>query len=51
MVVPCLYSNYNSGKKSDIKIFGFDWESGELVREVSNEKLIEILKDEDYRIG
>jgi hypothetical protein len=51
MVVPCLYSNYNSGKKSDIKIFGFDWVSGELVREVSNEKLIEILKDEDYRIG
>jgi len=51
MVVPCLYSSFRSSKKSDIKIFGFDWESGELVREVSNEKLIEILKDEDYRIG
>ena len=51
MVVPCLYSNYNSGKKSDIKIFGFDWESGELVREINDEKLIEILEDKDYYIG
>ena len=51
MVVPCLYSDFNSGKESDIKIFGFDYVSGELVREVSDEKLNEVLEDEDYRIG
>ena len=51
MVVPCLYSRYSSNKKSDIKIFGFDWENGELVREISNEELIEILEDKDYYIG
>jgi hypothetical protein len=51
MVVPCLYSSYNSGKKSDIKIFGFDWESGELVREISDEELGKILEDKDYYIG
>jgi len=51
MVVCCLYSKWNSGKESDIKIFGFDWNSGELVREINEEKLNEILKDEDYFIG
>jgi hypothetical protein len=51
MVVPCLYSRYSSNKKSDIKIFGFDWKNGELVREISNEELIEILEDKDYYIG
>jgi hypothetical protein len=51
MVVPCLYSSYNNDKKSDIKIFGFDWESGELVREINNEELGKILEDKDYYIG
>jgi hypothetical protein len=51
MVVPCLYSSYKSGKKSDIKIFGFDWESGELVREINDEELGKILEDKDYYIG
>ena len=51
MVVPCLYSDWGSNKESDIKIFGFDWDSGELIREIDEEKLSEILKDEDYYIG
>ena len=51
MVVPCLYSSYYNDKKSDIKIFGFDWESGELVREINNEELGKILEDKDYYIG
>ena len=51
MVVPCLYSEYFSDKESDIKIFGFDFDNGELVREIEDEKLIEILKDKDYFIG
>ena len=51
MVVPCLYVSYNSDKESDIKIFGFDFDNGELVREIDSEKLNEILKDKDYYIG
>jgi hypothetical protein len=51
MVVPCLYSDYNSGKESDIKIFGFDYNNGELIKEINEEKLSEILKDKDYYIG
>ena len=51
MVVPCLYSDYNSNKENDVNIFGFDYSNGELVREISDEKLIEILKDKDYFIG
>jgi hypothetical protein len=51
MVVPCLYSDWGSNKESDIKIFGFDWDNGELIREIDEEKLSEILKDEDYYIG
>ena len=51
MVVPCLYSNYNSDKESDIKIFGFNYDNGELIREINKEKLNDILKDEDYYIG
>ena len=51
MVVPCLYSDWGSNKESDIKIFGFDWDSGELIREIDEEKLSEILKDKDYYIG
>ena len=51
MVVPCLYSEYFSDKESDIKIFGFDFDNGELVREIEDEKLNEILKDKDYFIG
>ena len=50
MVVPCLYSDWGSNKKSDIKIFGFD-ENGVLVREINEEKLSEILEDKDYYIG
>ena len=50
MVVPCLYSNWGSNKKSDIKIFGFN-DNGVLVREIDNEKLSVILEDEDYYIG
>jgi predicted nucleic-acid-binding Zn-ribbon protein len=51
MVVPCLYSEYSSDKESDIKIFGFDFNNGELVREIESDKLNEILKDKDYYIG
>ena len=51
MVVPCLYSDWDSDKESDIKIFGFDWVSGELVREIEEKELEEMLKDEDYFIG
>jgi hypothetical protein len=51
MVVPCLYSNFNSDKESDIKIFGFNYDNGELIREINKEKLNDILKDEDYYIG
>ena len=51
MVVPFLYSDYNSNKENDVNIFGFDYSNGELVREISDEKLSEILKDKDYFIG
>ena len=51
MVVPCLYSSWGSNKKSDIKIFGFDYNNGKLIREINEEKLSEILKDKDYYIG
>jgi predicted nucleic-acid-binding Zn-ribbon protein len=51
MVVPCLYSEYSSNKESDIKIFGFDFDNGELIREIDEDKLNEILKDKDYYIG
>ncbi len=52
MVVPCLYnSNWSSEKESDIKIFGFDWDNGELVREISDEELSKMLEDKDYYIG
>ena len=51
MVVPCLYSRYSSNKKSNIKIFGFDYSNGELFREIENDELNEILKDKDYYIG
>jgi len=51
MVVPCLYSRYSSNKDSDIKIFGFDYNNGELFREIENDELNEILKDKDYYIG
>jgi hypothetical protein len=47
MVVPCLYSK----EEDDIKIFGFDWESGELVREISDEELSKMLEDKDYYIS
>ena len=51
MVVPCLYSDWGSNKESDIKIFGFDYNNGKLIREINEEKLSEILKDKDYYIG
>ena len=38
MIVPCIFGGF-----SDIRIFGFDWKSGELVREVSDEKVKELL--------
>ena len=50
MVVPCLYSDWGSNKDSDIKIFGFDWGSGEMVREIESDQLSEKLKDKDYYI-
>jgi len=50
MVVPCLYSDWGSNKKSDIKIFGFN-DNGVLVREINEVDLNEILKDKDYYIG
>jgi hypothetical protein len=46
MVVPCLFD----GEGNEIKIFGFDYESGELVREIDNEKLNEMLK-KGYYVG
>jgi hypothetical protein len=50
MVVPCLYnSDWGSSRESDIKIFGFK-DNGELVREISDEKLNKMLED-DYYIG
>ena len=51
MVVPCLYSDWSSDKESDIKIFGFDWSNGELVREIDEKELNKILEDKDYYIG
>ena len=52
MVVPCIYSDWGSGKvEYDEKpIFKFN-NNGELVREISEEKLNEILEDKDYYIG
>ena len=40
MVVPCLFGGF-----SDIRIFGFDWKSGELVREINDEKVKELLSE------
>ena len=51
MVVPCLYSSWNSNKESDIKIFGFDFDNGKLVREIESNELNKILEDKDYYIG
>jgi hypothetical protein len=45
MVVPCLFNNNGN----EVKIFGFN-NDGKLVREINNEKLIEMLK-EGYYIG
>ena len=52
MVVPCIYSDWDSGKvEYDEKcIFKFN-DNGELIREISEEKLNEILEDKDYYIG
>jgi len=52
MVVPCIYSDWGSKKvEYDGKlIFKFN-DKGELVREISEEKLNEILEDKDYYIG
>ena len=52
MVVPCIYSDWGSRKvEYDEKpIFKFN-DNGELVREISEEKLNEILEDKDYFIG
>ena len=38
MVVPCIFGGF-----SDIRIFGFDWKSGELIKEISDEKVKELL--------
>ena len=40
MAVPCIY---HRRKSNEIRIFGFDWKSGELVREINNEKVEELL--------
>ncbi len=40
MIIPCIYHRRNS---NEIRIFGFDWKSGELVREINNEKVKELL--------
>jgi len=52
MVVPCLYvRDYNSDKKSDIKIFGFDYNNGELIREIDENELDEMVTEQGYYIG
>jgi hypothetical protein len=52
MVVPCLYvRDYNSDKKSDIKIFGFDYNNGELIREIDENELDEMVIEQGYYIG
>lgn len=49
MAVPCIY---HRRKSNEIRIFGFDWKSGELVREINNEKVEELLNnDEMYYCG
>ena len=45
MAVPCVFTNAGCSEK---RIFGFDWESGELVKEMSNEEVKEML-DKDKR--
>lgn len=53
MVVPCLYSD-EWGKVDgldDTKIFGFDWETGKLVREISRNELREIIENKNYYIS
>ena len=45
MKVPCVYTNAGFSEK---RIFGFDWKSGEFVREMSNEEVKEML-DKDKR--
>jgi len=52
MVVPCLYvRDYNSDKKSDIKIFGFDFDNGELIREIGENELDGMVTEQGYYIG
>jgi hypothetical protein len=52
MVVPCLYvRDYNSDKKSDIKIFGFNYNNGELIREIDENELDEMVIEQGYYIG
>jgi hypothetical protein len=52
MVVPCLYvRDYNSDKKSDIKIFGFDFNNGELIREIGENELDGMVIEQGYYIG
>jgi hypothetical protein len=52
MVVPCLYvRDYNSDKKSDIKIFGFDFNNGELIREIDENELDGMVIEQGYYIG
>jgi hypothetical protein len=46
MVVPYLFVR----RDSNIKIFGFDLNTGELVREINEEKLNEMLKEPDLFI-
>ena len=40
MIIPCIY---HRKKSNEIRIFGFDWKNGELVREINNEKVEELL--------
>jgi hypothetical protein len=53
MVVPCLYSNEwgKADSLDDTKIFGFDWETGKLVREINKNELREIIENKNYYIS
>jgi hypothetical protein len=47
MVVPCIWDE----KGNEQKIFGFDYDSGELVREISNEVLVDFIENKNGYIS
>lgn len=51
MIVPCIYSIEGDSERDDTKIFGFDYNTGQLVREINDDDLGEIVSDEDLYIG